>query len=107
MIAMQGRAGRFPGADTGYKAALRTEGGGGQFLQDSEKQTERRGLSLQYQMLAGFVIGLALGLFVHLTARDADWVEAITTYVTGPIGQLFLRLLFMLVIPLLWLASWR
>lgn len=57
--------------------------------------------TLQWRMVAGFVIGLAAGLAVHATARDADWVEAVTTYVTGPIGQIFLRLLFMLVIPLL------
>ncbi|MBA4759656.1 dicarboxylate/amino acid:cation symporter, partial [Sphingosinicella sp.] len=35
---------------------------------------------------------------------DAAWVQTVTTYVTGPIGQLFLRLLFMLVIPLLFSA---
>ncbi|WP_420145313.1 dicarboxylate/amino acid:cation symporter [Sphingobium sp.] len=57
--------------------------------------------SLQWQMLAGFVAGLVLGLVVYMTAPDARWVDAVTTYVTGPIGQIFLRLLFMLVIPLL------
>ena len=59
------------------------------------------GFSLQWQMLAGFAIGLILGMIVHLTAADAPWVRVVTTYVTGPIGQIFLRLLFMLVIPLL------
>jgi Na+/H+-dicarboxylate symporter len=52
-------------------------------------------------MLAGFVIGLVVGLAVYMTAPDARWVDHVTTYVTGPIGQIFLRLLFMLVIPLL------
>ncbi|WCP13039.1 Proton/glutamate-aspartate symporter [Sphingobium sp. AntQ-1] len=66
---------------------------------DSSGQTAA--LSLQWQMLAGFLIGLILGLGVYMTAPDARWVDAITTYVTGPIGQVFLRLLFMLVIPLL------
>ncbi|CAD7337522.1 MULTISPECIES: dicarboxylate/amino acid:cation symporter [unclassified Sphingobium] len=61
----------------------------------------RRALSLQWQMLAGFLIGLILGLIVHASAPEAAWVDQVTTYVTGPIGQLFLRLLFMLVIPLL------
>ncbi|HEY0446813.1 MAG TPA: dicarboxylate/amino acid:cation symporter [Allosphingosinicella sp.] len=64
----------------------------------------RRGVSLQMKMLIGFVVGLTLGLTVHLTQPDAPWVEAVTTYVTGPIGQIFLRLLFMLVIPLLFSA---
>jgi DAACS family dicarboxylate/amino acid:cation (Na+ or H+) symporter len=65
---------------------------------------ERRGMSLQMKMLIGFVTGLVLGLFVHMTQRDAAWVETVTTYVTGPIGQIFLRLIFMLVIPLLFSA---
>ncbi|WP_298402023.1 dicarboxylate/amino acid:cation symporter [Sphingobium sp.] len=66
--------------------------------QDGEKKAA---LSLQWQMLAGFLTGLIVGLIVYMTAPDARWVDAITTYVTGPIGQIFLRLLFMLVIPLL------
>ncbi|HEX8214108.1 MAG TPA: cation:dicarboxylase symporter family transporter, partial [Allosphingosinicella sp.] len=65
---------------------------------------KRGGMSLQVKMLIGFVVGLVLGLFVNMTQADAPWVEAVTTYVTGPIGQIFLRLLFMLVIPLLFSA---
>ncbi|HWJ68571.1 MAG TPA: dicarboxylate/amino acid:cation symporter [Sphingobium sp.] len=61
----------------------------------------RRGERLQYWMLGGFLAGLGLGLIVHGFAADAAWVHAMTTYVTQPIGQIFLRLLFMLVIPLL------
>ncbi len=60
--------------------------------------------SLQWQILAGFVLGLAAGLAVYAGARDADWVATVVTYVTQPIGQVFLRLLFMLVIPLLFSA---
>jgi DAACS family dicarboxylate/amino acid:cation (Na+ or H+) symporter len=55
-------------------------------------------------MLVGFAVGLILGLIAYMTAPGADWVETLTTYVTGPIGQIFLRLLFMLVIPLLFSA---
>ena len=65
---------------------------------------KKRSLSLQWQMLAGFLAGLVLGLIAYSTARDARWVEILTTYVTVPIGQIFLRLLFMLVIPLLFSA---
>ena len=67
-------------------------------------EARKSGISLQMQMLIGFVVGLTLGLFVHLTQPDAPWVEVVTTYVTGPIGQIFLRLIFMLVIPLLFSA---
>ena len=63
-----------------------------------------KGLSLQWKMLIGFVAGLVLGLIAYSTQRDAAWVDFVTTYVTAPIGQVFLRLLFMLVIPLLFSA---
>lgn len=62
------------------------------------------GVPLQMKMLIGFVVGLASGLAVHMTAPGAPWVDTVITYVTGPVGQIFLRLLFMLVIPLLFSA---
>ena len=67
-------------------------------MEGSEDARARR---LQWRMLAGFLGGLLAGLAVHYGAAGAPWVEIATTYVTGPIGQIFLRLLFMLVIPLL------
>ena len=66
--------------------------------------TESRGLSLQWQMLIGFLVGLVAGLIVYSTQQDAAWVDFLTTYVTEPIGQIFLRLLFMLVVPLVFSA---
>ena len=66
--------------------------------------TAKRSMSLQWQMLVGFLVGLTLGLVAYSTARDAAWVELLTTYVTQPVGQIFLRLIFMLVIPLLFSA---
>ena len=65
---------------------------------------KKRGLELQWQMLIGFLVGLISGLIVYTTQPDAPWVTIVTDYVTGPIGQVFLRLLFMLVIPLLFSA---
>jgi len=59
---------------------------------------------LQWRIMFGFLAGLIAGLIVHTFARDAGWVATVVTYVTGPIGQVFLRLLFMLVIPLLFSA---
>lgn len=60
--------------------------------------------ALQWRILIGFVGGLAAGLLVYTFAAGAPWVATIVTYVTGPIGQVFLRLLFMLVLPLLFSA---
>ncbi|MGQ0589086.1 MAG: dicarboxylate/amino acid:cation symporter [Sphingosinicella sp.] len=68
------------------------------------ESAESRGMSLQMKMLIGFLIGLVGGLAVNMTQPDAAWVETLTTYVTAPIGQIFLRLLFMLVLPLLFAA---
>jgi Na+/H+-dicarboxylate symporter len=59
---------------------------------------------LQWRILIGFASGLIAGLLVYSFARDAAWVENVVTYVTNPVGQIFLRLLFMLVIPLLFSA---
>ena len=59
---------------------------------------------LQWRILIGFLLGLLGGLAVYVGARDAAWLDMLVTYVTNPIGQLFLRLLFMLVLPLLFSA---
>jgi len=65
----------------------------------------REPLPLHWKMAIGFTLGLSLGLFVYYSAgSDAGWVQALTKYVTQPAGQLFLRLIFMLVIPLLFSA---
>ncbi|MPT47307.1 MAG: dicarboxylate/amino acid:cation symporter [Sphingobium sp.] len=52
-------------------------------------------------MFGGFALGLLSGLIVYSLAGGAPWIAWIVGHVTGPIGQIFLRLLFMLVIPLL------
>jgi Na+/H+-dicarboxylate symporter len=59
---------------------------------------------LQWRILIGFIAGLVAGLLAYTFAPGAAWVDTVVTYVTGPIGQIFLRLLFMLVIPLLFSA---
>ncbi|MCH4150978.1 MAG: dicarboxylate/amino acid:cation symporter [Sphingobium sp.] len=59
------------------------------------------GSRLQYWMFGGFVGGLIVGLLAYSLAGGAPWIGWIAANVTGPIGQIFLRLLFMLVIPLL------
>ncbi|ANB16659.1 dicarboxylate/amino acid:cation symporter [Dokdonella koreensis] len=62
-------------------------------------------MSLHLRLLLGFLIGLATGLVVHVGAgADSGWLQVLTTYVTQPVGQIFLRLLFMLVIPLIFSA---
>jgi len=65
----------------------------------------RRPMPLHWKMAIGFIAGLLLGLVAHyVSGAEAGWVQWLTTYVTQPAGQLFLRLIFMLVIPLLFSA---
>ena len=52
-------------------------------------------------MLLGLVAGASLGTLAHFVAPGAAWVENVVSWVTAPIGTIFLRLLSMLVIPLI------
>ena len=61
-------------------------------------------MALHTRMLIGGVIGAAGGVLAHVALRDTPLLNAVVHYVTNPIGQLFLRLLFMLVIPLIFSA---
>ncbi len=72
--------------------------------QKEQHHGAKQKMPLHMQMLWGFVIGLSGGLIVYATAGDASWVKTFTSYVTQPIGQIFLRLLFMLVLPLIFSA---
>jgi DAACS family dicarboxylate/amino acid:cation (Na+ or H+) symporter len=65
----------------------------------------KSGLPLHWKMAIGFTVGLLLGLAVHYVIGAGNpAVQWFTTYVTQPAGTLFLRLIFMLVIPLLFSA---
>lgn len=61
-------------------------------------------LPLHTKILIGGVLGAVLGVIAHLTLAGSPGLAAFLAYVTGPIGQIFLRLLFMLVIPLIFSA---
>ena len=65
----------------------------------------RKALPLHWKMAIGFVAGLLVGMVAHYgSGADAPWVQWLTTWVTQPAATLFLRLIFMLVIPLLFSA---
>jgi DAACS family dicarboxylate/amino acid:cation (Na+ or H+) symporter len=55
-------------------------------------------------MLVGFVAGAGAGLAAFLFAGDSPLLAWAIRYVAAPAGQIFLRLLFMLVVPLLFSA---
>lgn len=52
-------------------------------------------------MLIGLVVGAGLGAAANLLFGGSAALAATVAYVTDPIGQIFLRLLFMLVLPLI------
>jgi Na+/H+-dicarboxylate symporter len=52
-------------------------------------------------MLAGLVAGTVLGVAAHLAFGDTPGLDRVVRYVTEPIGKVFLRSLFMLVLPLI------
>ncbi len=61
-------------------------------------------IPLHTRMLVGFVVGASLGLLANFLFADAAWLDAAVRYVADPVGQVFLRLLFMLVVPLVFSA---
>lgn len=60
-----------------------------------------RGMKLHTKILLGLVVGAALGIAANLTLGGAHPVVAgLNEYLAGPIGAIFLNLLFMIVVPL-------
>jgi dicarboxylate/amino acid:cation (Na+ or H+) symporter, DAACS family len=71
---------------------------------NSPLPARRSGLPLHVKVLLGFVLGGLLGLAAHVYGVDAPLTDHLIHYVTKPLGQIFLNLLFMLVIPLMFSA---
>ena len=64
-----------------------------------------KGLPLHLKVLIGFVLGATVGLIVHAQGLDqSEVVAGLMHWVTKPFGQIFLNLLFMLVVPLMFSA---
>ncbi|HVS00180.1 MAG TPA: dicarboxylate/amino acid:cation symporter [Thermoanaerobaculia bacterium] len=61
-------------------------------------------LPLHTRILIGGLLGAAAGVAAHYLLGGDPGLKAFIRYVTGPVGQIFLRLLFMLVIPLIFSA---
>lgn len=60
-----------------------------------------RGMKLHTKILLGLALGAIVGIAANLMlGADHPTVEWINKYLAGPIGQIFLRMLFMIVMPL-------
>jgi Na+/H+-dicarboxylate symporter len=61
-------------------------------------------IPLHTRILIGGIIGVVAGVLAHFLLGDDPGLATFIRYVTNPIGQIFLRLLFMLVLPLIFSA---
>jgi DAACS family dicarboxylate/amino acid:cation (Na+ or H+) symporter len=60
-----------------------------------------KGMKLHTKILLGLAAGLVAGVTTNLTVGvDNPAVEWVNKYIAGPVGQVFLRMLFMVVMPL-------
>ncbi len=57
-------------------------------------------MTLHTRILLGLLLGAAAGVAVNRAAGDAAWVAWVADNVAGPVGQIFLRMLLMTVVPL-------
>lgn len=56
-----------------------------------------------YKLLLGLVLGILLGTLIH-PYQDVFWLKTVNENVIYPIGQIFLRMLFMIVVPMVFSA---
>jgi Na+/H+-dicarboxylate symporter len=71
----------------------------------STEAAKPSGLPMHWKITIGFAAGILLGLLVYrFVGVDHAWVKGFIEYVTTPFSKIFLRLIFMLVIPLLFSA---
>ncbi|GAA5078999.1 dicarboxylate/amino acid:cation symporter [Lysobacter panacisoli] len=69
-----------------------------------EAKMPTKGMPLHIKVMLGFVLGATLGLLAHFIAPGSPLVLGLVGYVAQPVGQVFLALLFMLVLPLMFSA---
>ena len=66
------------------------------------KSEESKGIPLHTKILAALFVGAVCGVSINLATggEETPWLSSLIKYVLEPIGQIFLRMLFMTVIPL-------
>ena len=62
--------------------------------------TARRGIPLHTKILLGLVLGATAGVASNILWHGAPQLEWVINNIAQPVGQIFLRMLFMVVIPL-------
>ncbi len=59
---------------------------------------------LHVRILIGLAVGIVTGVGANMVAGGEPWLVALTDYGTEPFGRVFLRLIFMVVLPLVFSA---
>ena len=68
---------------------------------DAETLDKPKGMPLHTRILIGLAVGVIAGVTVNwIFGGDHPRVAWVVDHITNPIGQLFLRLLLMIVVPL-------
>ncbi|MCL6097245.1 MAG: dicarboxylate/amino acid:cation symporter [Bacteroidetes bacterium] len=65
---------------------------------------KKKTFPLHTKILIGLIVGLVLGLIANIFLNGNEEIKWIVSNVAYPIGQLFLRLIFMIIIPLIFTA---
>jgi dicarboxylate/amino acid:cation (Na+ or H+) symporter, DAACS family len=65
-----------------------------------ETTSDTHGLALHTKILIGLAVGAALGITANVTVASSGWLAWLLKNIADPLGQVFLRLLFMVVVPL-------
>jgi len=61
-------------------------------------------MKLHSKILLGLFIGMVLGLLCNLLIDDKQQIQWLVNYISYPLGQIFLRMIFMIVVPLIFVA---
>jgi DAACS family dicarboxylate/amino acid:cation (Na+ or H+) symporter len=61
-------------------------------------------MKLHSKILLGLFVGILLGLLCNLFIEDKEQIQWLVNYVSNPLGQIFLRMIFMIVVPLIFVA---
>jgi dicarboxylate/amino acid:cation (Na+ or H+) symporter, DAACS family len=61
-------------------------------------------MKLHSKILLGLFIGIVLGLLCNLFIDDKQQIQWMVNYISYPLGQIFLRMIFMIVVPLIFVA---
>src|SRR5262249_28451217 len=73
---------------------------------ESSKSTKPAGHSLHFKILMGLIVGATLGIGVNYASSGGErphWLEVVLK-IAEPLGQVFLRLMLMVVVPLVFAA---